>query len=108
MLMVHYWTAENIRSDEELQHWIHDMHTEGFPVYTKMHDIPDHFESIEEVTEFMTEVIFTASCQNAALTGRHCSGQMYINLLSSLIVLHVELRIQMKILFFTFFASSML
>ena len=52
------------------QAWIHDIYSNGFPSWDNYdHGVPSSFLSLNDVIEFVTMVIYTASCQNAALTG---------------------------------------
>ena len=50
--------------------WIHDIYYNGFPSWDNFdHGVPSEFSTLNEIIDFVTMVIYTASCQNAALTG---------------------------------------
>ena len=76
VIYVHYWTSENVRADFELQSWLNDLRTNGFPKWpgdkTDAHGLPESFHNLDILIEVLTTVIFTASARNAALT----SGMM--------------------------------
>ena len=69
---VHYWSSENVRGDFELQSWLEDLRTNGFPNWpgdkTNAHGLPETFHNLDVLVEVLTTVIFTASARNAALT----------------------------------------
>ena len=55
--------------DYELQYWIKDLHDYGYPV-TDGHDdhgVPESFTSRQQLCDFLTAIIFTCSCQHAAV-----------------------------------------
>ena len=55
--------------DYELQNWIKDLHDYGYPV-TDGHDdhgVPESFTSRQQLCDFLTAIIFTCSCQHAAV-----------------------------------------
>ena len=74
----------NVQLDDELQAWVRDIHENGLRAVGAEKGgkggkgeegdkgVPTEFRDIAELTEFVTTIIFTASCQNAALT----SGMM--------------------------------
>lgn len=77
MLILHYWTPENVCNDMEIQNWVRDIEENGFPGWSAEeengHGVPKSFKTLEELIEFVTTIIFTASCHNSALTGTYYS-----------------------------------
>ena len=71
MLMLHYWTPENVKSDDEIQSWLCDLHDNGLPCWTQTedHGVPEDFKTVDDLIEFVTIIVYTASGHNAALTG---------------------------------------
>ena len=70
IVWLQYWTDTEVQADQEIQQWIYEIHDLGFPAEEDGfdHDVPSHFCTLESLVEFMTMIVFTASCQNAALT----------------------------------------
>ena len=57
------------RQDSELQAWILDLHDNGYPIREGQsdHGIPSSIESAAQLTRWLTIIIFTCSCQHAAV-----------------------------------------
>ena len=55
--------------DAELQAWIIDLHDNGYPAHggEKGHGFPSSVASLEELSHLLTMIIFTCSCQHAAV-----------------------------------------
>ena len=72
MIHLYYNEAEAVRGDFELQSWLMDLRTNGFPTWqgdkTNAHGLPDCFHNQEILIEILTTVIFTATARHAALT----------------------------------------
>ncbi|KAJ8387445.1 hypothetical protein AAFF_G00156830 [Aldrovandia affinis] len=67
----HYYPCDGeVQQDSELQSWIKEIFTHGF-LEQSCTGIPQCFSSVQEVTKFITMVIFTVSAQHAAVN----SGQ---------------------------------
>ena len=58
-----------MKRDEEIQSWIYDVHKNGWRVNPghKDHGVPTSFECREQLIECLTSLIFTFSCQHAAV-----------------------------------------
>ena len=57
------------RQDSELQAWIFDLHDNGYPTKEgeNDHGIPSSIKTAAQLTDFLTIIIFTCSCQHAAV-----------------------------------------
>ncbi|KAK2175219.1 hypothetical protein NP493_743g03006 [Ridgeia piscesae] len=65
VLTLHYWTEANVQADNEVQEWIADIYDNGFG---GEHGLPGVFSRLDDLIDFVTTIIFTTSCRNAALT----------------------------------------
>ena len=64
-----YEGDEDVESDEEIQAWAKDLHTNGFPGYfggEQGHDFPENIATKDELIEICTVIIFTGSAHHAA------------------------------------------
>nr|AHK60922.1 allene oxide synthase/8R-lipoxygenase fusion protein a [Capnella imbricata] len=66
---IYYENDEDVKRDSEIQSWIYDVHKNGWRVNPghKDHGVPASFESAEQLIEVLTSLIFTFSCQHAAV-----------------------------------------
>lgn len=69
ILAIYYHSDDAIKMDYELQNWIRDLHDNGYPVDAghSDHGVPTSFTSREQLYDFVTAIIFTCSCQHAAV-----------------------------------------
>ncbi|KAM9836033.1 LOW QUALITY PROTEIN: polyunsaturated fatty acid lipoxygenase ALOX15B-like [Aulostomus maculatus] len=74
-LLGHYYKNDlEVQEDPELQSWILDIFKHGFLSH-QVTGIPYFFSTVEELVKFVTMVIFTCSCQHAAVnSGQYDSG----------------------------------
>ena len=58
-----------MKRDNEIQSWIYDVHKNGWRVKPghQDHGVPASFESREQLKEVLTSLVFTFSCQHAAV-----------------------------------------
>ena len=65
----YYVTDDNVSRDLELQAWVQDLHDNGFPVRDGDidHGFPSSLNSLGELVEMLTRILFTCSCQHAAV-----------------------------------------
>ncbi|XP_053737250.1 hydroperoxide isomerase ALOXE3-like isoform X1 [Synchiropus splendidus] len=64
----HFYTSADVQKDSELQDWIHEIFVHGF-LSRESSGIPSRFHSVEELTRFVTMVVFNASVQHVAVNG---------------------------------------
>lgn len=66
---LYYRSDDDIKRDYELQNWIKELHDKGYPVDPghEDHGVPTSFMSRQQLVEFVTMIIFTCSCQHAAV-----------------------------------------
>uniref|UniRef100_A0A3Q1IYD3 Arachidonate 15-lipoxygenase B-like n=1 Tax=Anabas testudineus TaxID=64144 RepID=A0A3Q1IYD3_ANATE len=70
-ILEHYYKSDTeVQKDSELQKWIGDIFEHGF-LSQPSTGIPQRFTTVSELVKFVTMVIFTGSCQHAAVN----SGQ---------------------------------
>lgn len=69
ILSIYYHSDDDIQKDTELQAWTLDLHNNGYPVRDgeNCHGFPSSVKSIQELTHLLTIIIFTCSCQHAAV-----------------------------------------
>ncbi|XP_028253223.1 hydroperoxide isomerase ALOXE3-like isoform X2 [Parambassis ranga] len=66
-VVAYYYPSDSeVSADPELQEWANEIFYYGF-LGNHNSGIPSNFQSVEEVIKFITMVIFTSSCQHAAV-----------------------------------------
>ncbi|XP_077426902.1 arachidonate 12-lipoxygenase, 12R-type-like [Vanacampus margaritifer] len=70
VIQYYYKSDDEVQQDSELQTWIGDIFEHGFLSQSQT-EIPQRFTTVPELTKFVTMVMFTSSCQHAAVN----SGQ---------------------------------
>ncbi|KAM9819931.1 polyunsaturated fatty acid lipoxygenase ALOX15B-like isoform 3-T3 [Syngnathus typhle] len=66
MIQYYYKSDEQVQQDSELQIWIGDIFEHGF-LCQQQTGMPQSFTTVPELVKFATMVIFTCSCQHAAV-----------------------------------------
>lgn len=66
---VYYHSDNDVVEDKELQAWIKDTHDNGFPSGEGHvdHQFPQKLGSLDDLIKVLTCVVFTCSCQHAAV-----------------------------------------
>ena len=66
---IFYKSDDDVEKDDEIQNWILDVYKNGWreTLGNPTHDLPAKFESREQLVELLTCLIFTFSCQHAAV-----------------------------------------
>lgn len=70
IINIFYKSDNDVKEDTELQHWAHDVHSNGFPRHggaTDGHGFPEKIESCEELINYCTLIIFNGSAQHVAV-----------------------------------------
>ncbi|XP_068719519.1 allene oxide synthase-lipoxygenase protein-like [Montipora capricornis] len=69
VLSITYKSDDDIAKDNELQAWIRDIHKNGFPARESKsgHGFPQDLSTLDQLVHVLTCVVFTCSCQHAAL-----------------------------------------
>nr|AAY98506.1 11R-lipoxygenase [Gersemia fruticosa] len=69
IIQIYYNDDDSVKKDNEIQDWIRDLHENGYPAGSDGTDkkVPKSFENREELVHFLTVVVFTCSCQHAAV-----------------------------------------
>ena len=70
VITIHYKSDGDVTNDTELQAWFQDMHENGFPVREGdiNHEFPRNLSMRDQLVHVLTCVVFTCSCQHAAMT----------------------------------------
>ena len=66
-----YETDDDVRDDTLLFNWLIDLQRNGLPNWEEEggdHGIPLGFHNTQELADFLTSIIFTATCRHAAIT----------------------------------------
>ena len=69
MMSIYYKNDEDVLRDGEIQAWIVDVHKNGWPVNEGHddHGVPSSIKSRDQLIEILTALVFTFSCQHAAV-----------------------------------------
>ena len=69
VIQVFYQKDDDVSKDRELQSWVMDIHENGFPVRDGDvdHEFPTSLHTREQLVHVLTCVVFTCSCQHAAV-----------------------------------------
>ena len=69
IIEIFYKNDEDVKRDNEIQSWIYDVHKNGWRAKPghKDHGVPTGFENREQLIEVLASLIFTFSCQHAAV-----------------------------------------
>ena len=61
---------DDVKKDKELQNWIGDLHADGLPQHgldgEVDHHVPKSVDSVKELIDFLTRIVFCCSAQHAA------------------------------------------
>ena len=66
---IFYQSDDDVSKDYEIQHWVKEIHDNGFPVREGDvdHEFPESLQTREQLVHMLTCVVFTCSCQHAAV-----------------------------------------
>ena len=68
---IYYSSDDDVQRDDELQNWVEDVHSRGLPqcgVEGEVdHHVPESIDSVQELIEFVTSIVFCCSAQHAAV-----------------------------------------
>ena len=69
IIEIYYENDEDVKRDHEIQSWIYDVHENGWRVNPGHddHGVPASFKDRAQLIEVLTCLIFTFSCQHAAV-----------------------------------------
>jgi len=69
ILQIYYHSDEDVSKDTELQAWILDLYNNGYPKREgeNDHGFPGSITNLEQLIHLLTIIIFTCSCQHAAV-----------------------------------------
>ena len=67
MVGIFYRSDEDVKKDDEVQNWIIDVYENGWREKAAYHGLPSKLESREQFVRILTILIFTWSCQHAAV-----------------------------------------
>ncbi|XP_028397585.1 allene oxide synthase-lipoxygenase protein-like [Dendronephthya gigantea] len=79
IIHIYYKDDKSVKNDNEIQDWIHDLRENGYKPGTDNVDkkVPKSFNKRDELIHFLTMVIFTCSCQHAAVNFSQMSTYGY-------------------------------
>ena len=71
VIVIHYKTDNDVVKDTELQAWLQDAQENGFPFgeggIESDHELPKSLATIDQLVHVLTCIVFTCSCQHAAV-----------------------------------------
>ena len=68
LIAIYYASDDDVRNDDEIQEWIGEVHTIGFPQNDDDvdHHVPSRFDAIDDLVDALTAIVFTSSAEHAA------------------------------------------
>ncbi|KAK3579727.1 hypothetical protein CHS0354_008868 [Potamilus streckersoni] len=68
VMNIFYSTDDDVRADEELQHWMKENRERALPQWNgRDNGVPGNIENLSQLNEILTMIIFSASCFHAAI-----------------------------------------
>ena len=69
VIAIYYKSDGDVAKDNEIQDWVKDIHENGFPVREGdvNHEFPKSLQTRDQLIHMLTCVVFTCSCQHAAV-----------------------------------------
>ena len=70
ILSLFYTSDDDVKNDSEVRNWVQEVHSTAFPGFhgaPQGHGFPDKIETITDLVEYCTLIMFTGSAQHAAI-----------------------------------------